>query len=191
MNNKGFTLVELLAMLLVLGILMTIAVPNITGILANNKMNIMKADATKMVDTAKIKFSSLSKDERPKVGECVVYALNALNDSGDISSGPNGGDYEQFNSFVVITRRSQKYEYYIRLIEVKDSSIIGIDRIERATLIEEKIDYIKSMERKDLLDLTGSVEADRIKLEESDILNSPNNICPVRIAKYIPGRIIS
>ena len=32
-NNKGFTLVELLAMLVVLGILIGISVPNITGIL--------------------------------------------------------------------------------------------------------------------------------------------------------------
>ena len=188
MNNKGFTLVELLAMLLVLGILMAIAVPNITGILANNKMNIMKADATKMVDTAKIKFSSVSKAEKPTVGKCVVYALNALNDSGDISSGPNGGSYEQFNSFVVITRRSHKYEYYVRLIEVKDSSIIGMDRIEREKLIEDNTDYIKSMKESDLLELTGSVEADKIILEESGMLNT---MCPNGITSYTPGRILS
>ena len=52
MNNKGFTLVELLAMLVVLAILMGIAIPNITGILANNKVNVMKADASKMTDGA-------------------------------------------------------------------------------------------------------------------------------------------
>ena len=32
MNNKGFTLIELIAMLTVLGILIAITVPNMTGI---------------------------------------------------------------------------------------------------------------------------------------------------------------
>ena len=56
MNNKGFTLVEILAMLVVLGILMVITIPNVTGILANNKFKVMKADADKTLDTAKIRF---------------------------------------------------------------------------------------------------------------------------------------
>lgn len=44
-NNKGFTLVEILAMLLVLGIIVAITIPNITGILSGQKENVYIEDA--------------------------------------------------------------------------------------------------------------------------------------------------
>ena len=37
MKNKGFTLVELLAVLVILGLLITLAVPNILGVSKNVK----------------------------------------------------------------------------------------------------------------------------------------------------------
>ena len=49
MNKKnGFTLVELLAMLTVLGILMVVTIPNISKILNNNRVNKYKMDAKKI-----------------------------------------------------------------------------------------------------------------------------------------------
>ena len=48
-KRKGFTLVELLAMLVVLGILMAVAIPNITGILGNQRVNGLKADAESLI----------------------------------------------------------------------------------------------------------------------------------------------
>ena len=52
-NNKGFTLVEVLAMLVVLGIIIGVTVPNITGILNNQKTNLIAEDGIKMIENAK------------------------------------------------------------------------------------------------------------------------------------------
>ena len=52
-NNKGFTLVEVLAMLVVLGIIIGVTVPNITGILSNQKTNLIAEDGIKMIENAK------------------------------------------------------------------------------------------------------------------------------------------
>jgi len=38
-NNKGFTLVELLAVIVVLGIVLTIAVPGVTKLINKSKKN--------------------------------------------------------------------------------------------------------------------------------------------------------
>ena len=186
MNNKGFTLVELLAMLVVLGILMAVSIPNITGILANNKLNVMRADATKMVDTAKIKFSSIKESKRPTSGKCIVYALNALNDSGDINTGPNGGQYLQYDSFVVIVREAHKYQYYVRLLEKKDSKIIGMNLVKREKLSEDTTDYIKSIRESELMELEGNKGADIEILKGSSAIRDTCHCNSV--IDYYPGR---
>ena len=65
MNNKGFTLVEILAMMVILAILIAISVPNITGIIAKQKENISIEDANKLVETAKVKVRTGSKADLP------------------------------------------------------------------------------------------------------------------------------
>ena len=189
MNNRGFTLVELLAMMLVLGVLMAVAIPNITGILANNKLNVMKADATKMIDTAKLKFIKIDSNERPKSGECVVYALNYLNDTGDITDGPNGGSYMQFDSFVVVSREPSQYNYYIRLIETTGSKNIGMNLVERSVLSEGETDYIKDIPAGKILGLGGDKEADLAVLNGSADIRS---LCPSEkgVIDYYPGKIL-
>ena len=41
MKNKGFTLVELLAVIVILAIIMIIAVPNVTEAMNNSKKNLI------------------------------------------------------------------------------------------------------------------------------------------------------
>ena len=57
MKNKGFTLVELLAMLVVMGILIGIAIPNISGIVGKQKENAFKSDINSLVERVKVKVA--------------------------------------------------------------------------------------------------------------------------------------
>lgn len=149
MKENGFTFVELLAMLAVLGILMLIAIPNINGMLKNQRLNIIKNDATNMVETAKVKSSKERLLEKPKNGECVVFALNYLNDQDNIVKGPNGGLYDQFDSVVVYTREGARYKYYVRLVEKKGSNTIGIDLLDGES--------IKGLKTKDVKTVSNSI----------------------------------
>lgn len=126
MNSKGFTLVELLAMLVVLGILMAVTVPNISGILGQSKSNVLKEDVTKMVNTAKVKISSNKSISKPLDGKCLIFTLEYLNDSDDYRQGPNGGKYDFYDSFVIVKRVGSQYKYYVRLVEYSDGSKYGI-----------------------------------------------------------------
>ena len=74
-NNKGFTLVELLAMLVVLGILIGISVPNITGILNQQRETAFIEEASKLLSTAQMMVSTKREVKRPKDGNCIVFSI--------------------------------------------------------------------------------------------------------------------
>ncbi|MCM3743483.1 prepilin-type N-terminal cleavage/methylation domain-containing protein [Sporosarcina luteola] len=55
-NEKGLTLVELLAVIVILGIIAAIAVPAIGGVIQNSKYNAVKADALNAINAANLYF---------------------------------------------------------------------------------------------------------------------------------------
>ena len=126
MKKNGFTLVELLAMLVVLGIIMVIAIPNISGMLANQKLDALKNDANSMVESAKMKVNKDRLMVKPSEGECIGLSLNYLDDTDSIAKGPNGGNYDKFDSIVIYTRKNNKYLYYVRLVEEYNGKRTGI-----------------------------------------------------------------
>lgn len=127
MNRRGFTLVELLAMMVVLSVLMVIAVPNISGIIKKNRESISIEDVNKMVRGAKTRFSTRAANY-PGNNQCVVLTLNYVDLNDDFKSGVNGGTYDM-NESVVIVKKVPKtgvsgvyeYKFYIRLVEHSDS----------------------------------------------------------------------
>lgn len=126
MNRKGFTLVELIAMMVVLGILMVITVPNISGILNKNKDSITKEDINKMVAGAKTKIQTKEAKYPANVGECVIMSLGFVDSNNDLNKGINDGTYSKTKSFVLINKtnasgavvaKEYTYNFYIRLVE--------------------------------------------------------------------------
>lgn len=55
-NEKGLTLVELLAVIVILGIIAAIAVPSIGGIIDNTRIKAAKADAINAIEASKLYF---------------------------------------------------------------------------------------------------------------------------------------
>lgn len=126
MNRKGFTLVELIAMMVVIGILMAITIPNISGIIKKNREDQAIEDINKMVSNVKAKLDS-GKVEKPKVNECVVFTLKSADTNDDVGNGLNGGVYDPLGTFVVATRKplegeaaTSEYKYYFHLYETKE-----------------------------------------------------------------------
>ena len=181
-NRKGFTLVELLAMLVVLGVLMGVTIPNITGILGNNRLNVIKTDALEMVDKAKIKVARGDITERPKNNHCIVFTLDYLNDNGDITTGPNGGVYDQYESFIIYKRQGNRYKYYVRLIEDAD---------ERTGFNFEDIDNINEVKNNNIKKITKEIGLTKVSSESIDMLNADSEVqakCPYGVDEYFATR---
>lgn len=182
MNDKGFTLVEVLAMLVVLGILMGVTIPNITGIVNNHKNNIIKTDAQKMANTAKMKIAK-DKIPKPEIGKCIVFSMNYLNIDDNFDKGPNDGDYLLFDSFVIYKREGNRLKYYVRIVEEVPGGNIGIELEDIETINQDENNTtIQNISTN--LDLTGDKTEDLTKLNNSPLIQ---NICS-DITAYYPGK---
>ena len=127
-NRKGFTLVELLAVIVILGLMMGIAIPNIMGIIKKQKQSTYLEDGKKMISRAEYMLRSTTKVEKPRSGKCVVMTLGYL-DNGEFNSPPYGGAYFSTLSYVIIKNDGGRYKYWVQLYECqtpqKESSSAG------------------------------------------------------------------
>ena len=113
-NQKGFTLVELLAVIVILGIIGAIAVPSIAGIIDNSKKDAHIANAQQMVSAARlavaandVTFNSTTSGTPAVTTTTSTLTLTQLTDLGYLETGlkdPDGGNYTEADSKVVITK---------------------------------------------------------------------------------------
>ena len=137
-NNKGFTLIELIAMLTVLAILMVVTVPNITGIINQQRENAFIEDAEKLMSTAQTKLLSDRNVKKPAENNCIVMTMNFLDKGREMLKSADGGEYLRRESFIMIKRVDKKIEYTVRLVEVNlNEEVYGIDKVDQATLEKE------------------------------------------------------
>ena len=116
-NKKGFTLVELLAAIVILGILSVFALPMITGMVENSRNKMYVDDALKLIARAEYQMkASSSSIEKPDQGDCIVITMAYLQ-ANEIITAPNGGEYDPDQSFVVIRNNNDKFEYSVVLVE--------------------------------------------------------------------------
>lgn len=138
MNKKGFTLVELLAVIALLALLTGLAVPNIISTINNNKRNTFLMDAERMVTKAKY-LISINKVDRKNVlaGNNKIYNLNDLNEKGEFETDADGGSYESVSVIVSYDNTNKVYKYCIQVVGSKrvigktscidSESLTGID----------------------------------------------------------------
>lgn len=134
-NNKGFTLVELLGVFVILGIIMLVAIPNVMGILDRNKKNTFVEHAKEMIALTEYKMASDNTIAKVGVDRVIIFTLRNL-DSDDIKTSVNGIEYDEKQSFVVVYNSPIiGRQYYVSLREQSNSNKqMGLELISQADL---------------------------------------------------------
>lgn len=81
-NEKGLTLIELLAVIVILAIISAIAIPSIGNIIDNSKYNAIKADAINVLNAAQLYF--LDNPEKTEVSSGYLLGQGYLESPGKI-----------------------------------------------------------------------------------------------------------
>lgn len=144
MKNKGFTLVELLATLVILSIIMLVAVPSTSSVLDKNKKASIISDAKRLVALVE---SEIRNNDNVEIGsnQVMIFPFADIED-GSFEKDPDSKPYSAANSYVAVhknteyesdgtTIKSYKYDYYVQLIGEKR----GISLAESRTLTQESV----------------------------------------------------
>ncbi|HEX7057463.1 MAG TPA: prepilin-type N-terminal cleavage/methylation domain-containing protein [Bacilli bacterium] len=133
-NEKGLTLIELLAVIVILAIIAAIAIPSIGGIIAKTKKESHRANAQMILDAARYKVSveDFKPDSSGNVSVTLpdgttqslpveTVTLKTLVDDGFLEAAPKdpqgSGTYNDTSTVVKIYQKTDgKYEYAITLI---------------------------------------------------------------------------
>ena len=131
-NERGLTLVELLAVVVILGIIAAIAVPSIGALIDNSKKDAHVANARQMINATKLAIAS-QPEHIPQTGE-MTFSLRWLINNGyleavkspdnvdyntlpaESTQGPTAATTNQGASYVIVTKTGNTYTYSVKLV---------------------------------------------------------------------------
>lgn len=125
MKDRGFTLVEVLAIIVVLGIIATIATPIVQTTIKQNREKMYNVIKNQLIDTSK-DWAAKNASRLPDTeGESVEITLGELKTSGLLRinvSNPNTNKIFSNESYVRITRKNNNFIYGVITYDLIDAN---------------------------------------------------------------------
>ncbi|MFA5459401.1 MAG: LamG-like jellyroll fold domain-containing protein [Bacilli bacterium] len=113
MNQRAFTLIELLAVIVIIGVISLITIPVVTRLITENKMDVFKTHE-KALETAAESYMSVNQNKLPEmIDETTEVTLQELINTGFIKpmTSPNNKK-KQCSGYVLVTKEKENIYVY-------------------------------------------------------------------------------
>ena len=135
-NEKGFTLVEAIAVIIILGVVMLIVVPAVTQYIFRSDKAVYASDISAYVETIRGKYEMKEYGSFLKDDEIMIVPIrHVILEKGDNVKTPYG-EYDFNKSFVLIAPERNGYVFYATVI---DSSHVGLINVPTNEIGENSI----------------------------------------------------
>lgn len=116
-NNKAFTLIELLAVITILALLALIAIPTISKQMDNSRETLYNSQIKNIKESART-WGADNLFKLPDDDTCITVTLGYLKDGGYIDSSvinpKNNKEFSNTDVFVNIKKESNQYVYEVK-----------------------------------------------------------------------------
>ena len=155
-KRNGFTLIEILSVIIIIGIVMIIAIPAVTRYIIKSSKSVYASDVSAYLESVRAKYEMKEYGSLLKDDEIMVVPIGSVVfEKGNNTSSPYG-DYDFNRSYVVIVPERNSFIYYATVI---DSENVGLVKVKESEINEESIE-----------------EGITAKLPELDIYKNPGTI---------------
>lgn len=124
MNKKGFTLIEVISVIIIIGIIMIIAVPNVTQYITSSRKGSYATDIHAYIESIRAEYEGreygplLDKDEL-----MIVPIEGIILEKGDSGKSPFA-EYDYERSYVVIVNEKGGYQFYANVVDKANYGVV-------------------------------------------------------------------
>ena len=124
--KKGFTLIEMIAVVIILGIVLLIAVPAVTSYIKGSNDSVYVNSMSSYLQQVKMDYSEKQYGPYINKGEIMVVPLKNIKlDKGNTDSSPYGKIvYSQ--SYVLIERTTNGVKYYVTVLDKTSKGFVDV-----------------------------------------------------------------
>ncbi len=128
MNRKGFTLIEILAAIVILGIVSAIGIAAVSNNIVETRKSTFLNLARQLANSAREMRGADKLPKDLKDGEALVIPCYSLNGNEiDLSAGTGFGDLLLDYCYVGIVNNKNKYEYYVTAIDSANYGYVALE----------------------------------------------------------------
>ena len=123
MNKKGFTLIEIIAVIIIIGIIFIITIPAVSKYIFSSDRTAYASNVQAYLETMKGEYEMLEYGELLKDDEIMIVPMNNITlEKSDNGKSPYGL-YDMDKSYFIITPERKGYSFYANVV---DETGVGI-----------------------------------------------------------------
>ena len=184
-NEKGFTLIEILAVVIILGIIMIITIPAVSNYIISSNRSAYASDLAAYIETVRAEYEMKDYGRYITENEIMIVPLQYIKlDKGDNLSSPFG-DYVFDQCYAIIIAERKGFQVYISAVDNN-----GIGAIMKS-YNEMKKEAIEDNVSNNIMSLTKIMSSDSahpyVFLEKNYVYSSTRDI---KKTEYSDAKVI-